>query len=251
MNAPAGPAGFAADSSGVWCIDATPGAVARLAGTGFDWVCVDAQHGTFGRTELIAAARSYPADGAALVVRVARCGFAEIGVALDAGARAVIVPQVDSADDARRAVAATFYPPLGGRSFGQLGVTWGESVTATDVANARTGCAVMIESATALDAVEEIAAVKGVTQLFVGPYDLSLTLGTTVEALVADDSETGPLRRIVRAAQDNGLQAGAFGGEPLVAARFRALGLTCVAVATDLWLTAAGVHAALPEAARR
>lgn len=249
MNQAAGSPGFTADSSGVWCVDATPGAVARLARSGFDWVCLDAQHGLFGREELIGAARSFPVDQAALVVRVARCSFAEIGAALDAGARAVIVPQVDSADDARRAVAATFYPPVGGRSFGQFGASWGEPTVPTEVANARTGCAVMIESAASLEAVEEIAAVEGVTQLFVGPYDLSLTLGTTVEALLADESEASPLSRIVRAADRNGRQCGAYGGAPGLAKRFRARGVTCVAVATDVWLLAAAAQAALSDLA--
>ncbi len=92
----------------------------------------------------------------------------------------------------------------------------------------------MIESARALAAVDAIAAVPGVSQLFVGPYDLALTLGTTVPALLADDSDGSPLRRIVRAAAENGLIAGAFAGTPELAVRFRELGLSCLAVATDL-----------------
>ena len=62
--------GFGGPSSGVWCDDASPGMVARLAGLGFDWVCLDAQHGGYSRTEIIDAARSFPAGAAELVVRV-------------------------------------------------------------------------------------------------------------------------------------------------------------------------------------
>ena len=103
----------------------------------------------------------------------------------------------------------------------------------------------MIESADALDQVEAIAAVPGVGCLFVGPYDLSLTLGTTVNAVLDDDSAGSPLARITAAAADHGLFVGAFAGFPADADRFAAHGITCLAVATDLWLLEAGAKAAL------
>ena len=85
--------------------------------------------------------------------------FVFVNAALDAGATAVIVPQIESADQAAQAVAAAFYPPRGGRSWGQLEQTWGRPVVEAQAANARTRCAVMIESESGLDHVEEIAAV--------------------------------------------------------------------------------------------
>ena len=85
----------------------------------------------------------------------------------------------------------------------------------------------------------------GLGQLFVGPHDLSLTFGTTVEALLDDDSPGSPLGRIIAAAADHGLSAGAFAGSPAVADRFRAHGITCIVVATDLWIVAQGAAAAL------
>jgi 4-hydroxy-2-oxoheptanedioate aldolase len=237
--------GFGPHSRGVWCADASPGTVARLAQSGFDWVCLDAQHGVYGRTELLETARVYPSAAAELVVRVASCDFAAIGAALDAGATTVIVPQIESAAEAERAVAATYYPPRGGRSWGPLGLTWGRTAEEPEPANTRTSCAVMIESAVALDRVEAIAAVPGVSQLFVGPYDLSLSLGTTVDALLADRSGDSALARIVAAAEANDLSVGAYGGNPDLADRFRASGITCLVVATDLWLLARGAEAAL------
>ena len=237
--------GFGGPSSGVWCDDASPGMVARLARLGFDWVCLDAQHGGYSRSEIIDAARSFPAGAADLVVRVSSCDFAAIGAALDAGASAVIVPQIESAAEARRAVAATFYPPVGERSWGQLGRIWGGAALTAEEANSSTTCAVMIESAAALESVEEIAAVDGVDQLFVGPYDLSLTLGTTVPALLDDDSDASPLSRIVQTATAYGRTVGGFAGTPELAERFRERGISCVAVASDLWITAEGARAAL------
>ena len=132
------PPGFGGPSNGVWCGDASPTMVARLARLGFDWVCLDAQHGGYSRSEIIEAARSFPAGRADLVVRVPSCDFAAIGAALDAGAGAVIVPQIESAAEARRAVAATFYPPVGERSWGQLGRIWGGAALTAEEANSST-----------------------------------------------------------------------------------------------------------------
>ena len=237
--------GFGTGGRGAWCNDSSPGAVARLARAGFDWVCLDAQHGLYGRTEIVEVARVFPHDAAAFVVRVASCDFARIGEVLDAGARAVIVPQIDTPEEAAAAVAASFYPQVGGRSSGPLDRTWGVPSLDPVAANARTRCAVMIESARALERVEEIAAVPGLSMLFVGPYDLSLSLGISVTQLLDDDSDSSPLRRIIRAAEAAGLEIGAFGGEPAIAERFRPFGITCLAIATDLWLLAEGARAAL------
>jgi 2-keto-3-deoxy-L-rhamnonate aldolase RhmA len=203
------------------------------------------QHGLYSRTEIVNAARSFPPEGAQLVVRVPSCDFFVIGTALDAGAQAVIVPQIESAADAKRAVAATFYPPVGARSWGPLGDIWGGPTLTVDAANRSTSCAVMIESVDALSRVEEIAAVEGVDQLFVGPYDLSVSLGTTVQALLDDDSETSALTRIVQVAAAYGRTVGGFAGTPELADRFRERGITCLAVATDLWVTSEGARAAL------
>ncbi|HKX13705.1 MAG TPA: aldolase/citrate lyase family protein [Propionibacteriaceae bacterium] len=239
------PRGYGGASNGVWCGDASPGMVARLARLGFDWVCLDMQHGGYSRTEMVEAARSFPSGFADLVVRVPSCDFVAIGAALDAGARAVIVPQVESAAQARQAVEAAFYPPLGRRSWGQLVRIWGGATLHAEEANRSTTCAVMIESAPSLLAVEEIAAVEGVGQLFVGPHDLSLSLGRAVQELLDDDSDASPLTRIVQAASAYGRTVGGFAGTPDVADRFRERGITCVVVASDLWITAEGARVAL------
>jgi len=214
--------GFGGASSGVWCDDASAGMAVRLAGLGFDWVCLDMQHGRYSRTEIIDVARSFSPGLADLVVRVPSCDFTAIGGALDAGARAVIVPQIESAMQAQQAVTATFYPPIGDRSWGQFGRIWGGPTLTSEDANASITCAVMIESAAALVAVDE-----------------------TVQALLDDDSDEGPLARIVQAAAAKGRTVGGFAGTPDVAKRLRERGIACVAVATDLWITAEGARAAL------
>ncbi|MFD7499827.1 HpcH/HpaI aldolase/citrate lyase family protein [Streptomyces sp. NPDC059850] len=237
--------GFTSPSRGAWCTDASSGTVARLASHRFDWVCIDMQHGRYGHPELLEIARGrHPQTSADLVVRVPSAEFTGIGFALDIGAIAVIVPQVDSAESARAAVDAAFYPPLGRRSYGQIQPSW--SAPAKDVAQANqdTVCAVMIESAAALENVEDIAAVPGVGMLFVGPYDLSLSLGTSVQNLLDDHSDDSALGRISAAADRNGLMAGAYGGDPSAARRLAERGFACTAWATDIWMAQAGADAA-------
>ncbi len=229
----------------MWCVDAGPGTVRRLGQAGFDWVCLDMQHGTYGRAELLEVARMWHGTPADLVVRVPSVEFTGIGLALDAGAAAVIVPQVDSPEQARAAVEAASYPPRGRRSAGQLTPTWGEPATDLTTPDDHLTCAVMIESAAALDRVEEIAAVPGVGLLFIGPNDLSLTLGTTVEGLLTDRAPDSALDRITAAGRAAGVPVGAYGGDPATAGRFAERGIDCLAVATDLWVTAAGSAQAL------
>lgn len=236
--------GPALTGTGVWCSDADARMVRRLATSGFDWVGLDLQHGRYDRADLIEIARTLPADGAALAVRVPAVDATAIGLALDVGAGSVIVPQVEDVDDARAAVAAMYYPPLGRRSFGPLTPLWGVPAPDPASANEHVDCAVMIESAGALDAVDDIAAVEGVTCLFVGPFDLSLSLGRPVAEVLADRSAGSPLSRIVGAARAHGIRVGLFVGDPVTARSLEEIGFDAVATVTDTWILAAGIRSA-------
>jgi 4-hydroxy-2-oxoheptanedioate aldolase len=231
-------------SSGVWAQIDSPAVVAALASVGFDWVCLDAQHGLFDRAAVAAALRSGVA-ATPIVVRVSSNSAAEIGAVLDAGASGVIVPLVDTVHDARLAVASSFYPPLGSRSWGPLAGLWNAPVPTAPEANSRVACAVMIETAAALAEATSIASVPGVAMLFVGPFDLALALGLTLDELLADETEASPLTRVVAAARTAGISTGAFAGTPERGALLRRRGFDHVVVATDSGLLAAGAAAAL------
>lgn len=239
------PRGLAERSRGLWAFTADLDLLRRLAGTGVDWVAVDAQHGPVDRATLHAVGRALAGAAAPFVVRVPSVDPAWIGAALDAGAAAVVVPGVTSVADAVVAARASRYPPQGERSWGPFPPLWGATAPDPAGADAAARCIVMVETVGALDDVEAIASTPGVDGLFVGPLDLSLALGTTVEALLEDRSDTGPIRRVVAAARRHGILVAAFAGTPANAQGLRAHGIHCLAVTTDLAVVEAGARALL------
>ena len=230
---------------GAWAVAGEPLIAAQLSRAGFDWLCIDQQHGRFddARTDAVLTQRRN--DDVPVYVRVRALDAGLIGRALDAGAAGVIVPLVETVEQARSAAAASRYPPVGVRS-------WGPNLGAPDrvppapsAANESVRVWVMIETAAALEQMEAIAAVPGVDGLFVGPFDLSIALGLQVDEMIADDSADAPLRRILAAAAGAGIAAGAFGGEPARGAVLASLGFTFVAIATDTGLLELGSSVAL------
>ncbi len=224
--------------AGVWATLGDVRTTAALEGLGFDWVGIDAQHGHHDDRSIrdILSLRREPK--ATMLVRVAANDATLIGRALDAGADGVIVPLVSSPAEAAAAVAATHHPPKGTRS-------WGPLVGYEIDVSRKPMCAVMVETADALEQVSEIAATPGVDMIFVGPFDLSLALGLEVSELIADTSESSPLQRIVAACNDAGIVAGAFAGAPERAVHLREHGFDWVAVDTDSGLLALGAASAL------
>lgn len=241
-----------ARGAGVWvgCTDAR--VVRAVCGGGFDWACVDEQHGgaAGGRdnTDLISAVR---AAGVPAFVRVAWNRPELIGRALDSGADGVVVPMVDDVEQARAAASAARFAPRGTRSFGPVRSVDAVAVPVPERANADVLCLVMVETARGLAAVDDIAAVDGVDGVFVGPFDLSLALGSDVAALLADDGEDAPLRRVVRACRANDLVAGAYAGSVERAAHLRAAGFDMVAAVDDLAMIARSATEAAAAAKAR
>lgn len=232
---------LAPGTRGVWCSLSSPTLLGLLARSGFSWLALDAQHGEFDRGALVEAGRTLTAAGCPFAVRVGRGDAGDIGLALDVGASTVVVPLVDTEEQARLAVAAAHYPPDGQRSWGPLAPLWGREVP--DAASVSPEVAVMVESARGLSNVAAIAAVPGVDLLLVGPFDLALSLGVTVDDLLEDDA--GPLATVRDAAEAAGIGVAAFAGTPERAQVLRARGIDCLAVATDASVVTAGAQALL------
>ncbi|XVX20606.1 HpcH/HpaI aldolase family protein [Actinomycetota bacterium] len=221
---------------GVWSSLGEPRVAVELGRTGFDWVCLDAQHGIHDdRTVRETIERRRDGD-APIVVRVLDNSPAHIGRALDAGADGVIVPMVQDGEQARAAVAATHHPPLGTRSFGPTG-----GIRYPD----RPFCAVMIETAEALERVDEIASTPELDMIFLGPFDLSLALGRNVDELVADHGESAPLPTVLRACRRAGILSGTYAGNPNRGRVLREHGFDWMAITSDVDLLHAGAASAL------
>ena len=216
---------------GVWAMLGEPRTAAALEEAGFDWVLLDQQHGHFDDVAVRATFALRWKRRVPVLVRPRANRADLIGRALDAGADGVIVPLVESAEEAEEAVAAAASPPRGIRSFGPLpGALQAE----------RPFVGVMVETAAGLAAVDAIARTPALDLVFVGPFDLSQSLGTTVDDLLADDGPDAPLPRIVAACRAAGVRAGAFGATEPRARRFLEVGFTDVVAALDTSVLAAG-----------
>jgi 4-hydroxy-2-oxoheptanedioate aldolase len=199
-----------------------------LARTGADYVVVDLQHGAVGEAELPGISAAIGAAGAVPLVRTRSPSFADVGRPLDLGARGVIVPNVRDAAHAREIVDACRYAPAGGRSIGRLA---GGADRPLVIA--------MVETATALDDLDAVLAVDGLDGIYVGPGDLSLSLGLAGPEHRAD--LRGILSSIVARAVDAGLPVGVHADSGEDAAAFAAQGATIVTVAVDVVALGAAV----------
>lgn len=162
---------------GAWCMIPEPLTAEALGRAGFDWVLVDMQHGCMDYETALDMIRAIDTTSAVPVIRVPWNEPGIIGRVLDAGALGVIIPMIQTAEDAKCAVDACLYPPKGRRSFGPVRVGMRDGPGYFFEANDCVTVIPMIETPEALANVDEIAAVPGVDALFVGPFDLSIALG--------------------------------------------------------------------------
>jgi 4-hydroxy-2-oxoheptanedioate aldolase len=176
---------------------------AELMGrTGFDWLIVDTQHGGLGEAELLAVLQTLEATSTPALVRIDWLDEARIMRAVDLGAAGVIVPMVNTAADAKRAVAAIRYPPQGIRSFGPVrNYFFAGGVSVEPL------CVVMIETLEALENLDEIAATPGLDGLFLGPIDMGFSMGLGLH-LEMPAQVLDAVDRIVAACRRHDLLAG-------------------------------------------
>jgi 4-hydroxy-2-oxoheptanedioate aldolase len=226
---------------GAWANLGEPRTAIALEETGADWVCLDAQHGHFDDRSVRETMALRRQPKVPMLVRLLSDDGAAIGRALDSGADGVIVPMIESALQAANVVRASFHPPQGRRSFGPMA---GISYNATDgYPRSNPLVAVMIETATGLENLEAIAATKGLDMLFVGPYDLALSVGTDVDTLIGDTGAESPLSRVIDACSAANLIPGAFGGTPVRARRLLERGFSWVSNCVDTTLIQEGFRA--------
>ncbi|WP_114973103.1 4-hydroxy-2-oxoheptanedioate aldolase [Rhodoferax ferrireducens] len=165
---------------GLWQALADPYAAELCAGSGFDWLLLDGEHAPNDLRSLLGALQSVAAYPTQPVVRVSHGDAALIKQVLDIGATTVLVPMVESAEQARALVRAMRYPPQGVRGVGSAiarSARWSRYPNYLLEANERVCLLVQVESLAALQQIDAIAAVDGVDGVFIGPADLSASMG--------------------------------------------------------------------------
>lgn len=210
----------------------TPEVSEILAGAGFDWLFVDVEHAPMGFRDaqalLQAAGNSCPC-----LVRVPAGEEVWIKKALDIGAAGVIVPQVHSAAQAGRIVGLCKYPPEGSRGVGVAraqgyGSRLGEYIA---TANEQLAVVIQAESEAAVRNIDSIVKVPGVDAIFIGPYDLSASLGKP--GAVTDPEVTGAIAAVRKSCLNAGVALGAFGVDAQAVQPFIEQGFTLIAVGID------------------
>jgi 4-hydroxy-2-oxoheptanedioate aldolase len=228
---------------GLWMSLAHAYTAEICATAGFDWLLVDGEHGPNDVRSMLAQLQAVAAYPGHAVVRAVSDDVALVKQLLDIGAQTLLIPMVDSAEQARRVVAATRYAPEGIRGVGSFvarASRWGGRTDYLAHANDEVCLLVQAETRTALHNLEAICAVDGVDGVFIGPADLAASLGHRGDAghpdvLAAIDDA---IRRIVA----SGKAAGILNTDQALARHYLALGCTFVAVGLDVSLLAAGVR---------
>ncbi len=189
-----------------------PGLVEIFGLTGFDCVVIDCEHASFSGEQVGAMVRAAEASGTAPLVRVRENAAGNILEALDLGAVGLHVPQIGSAEDAARAVRAAKFPPAGERGFNPFVRAAGYGTDAVDAfrknANEDTLLVLHLEAEESMGRVEDILAVPGIDVAFVGPYDLSQTMG--IPGQVTHPKVREAMRAVVQAAGKRGVAVGCF-----------------------------------------
>jgi len=217
----------------------SPLAAELLSRAGFDWVLVDCQHGNWEDTGALEAFRAICLGTAAPMARVRQNDFGAIGRLLDRGALGIIVPLVNSAEEARAAAHAVRYPPLGGRSWGPflagyLGADYEQA------GEAEIFLAVQIESAQAVEQAEAILAVDGVDGCWIGPKDLARSLGVDVNTPAGAAAHEAAILQVLAACRATHKIAGIDAGTEANGRRWLAHGFQFVSVTNDSWLVSNG-----------
>ncbi|MDE0547401.1 HpcH/HpaI aldolase/citrate lyase family protein [Microbacterium sp. C7(2022)] len=230
--------------AGMWVCSNSPLVAEICAGAGLDWLLIDMEHAPNGLESVLAQLQAVAAYPVTPVVRVPANDAVTIKQVLDLGAQNILVPMVESESDAASAVAAVRYPPRGRRGVGSaLGrsARWNRVDGYLVDADAHVSLFVQIESADAVAHAAQIAAVDGVDGVFVGPSDLSASMGLLGQQTHPD--VVGAVRATFEAVHANGKPVGVNAFDPAVADEYLRAGAEFILVGADVALLARGSEA--------
>ena len=211
-----------------------------MAHQGWDSLTIDLQHGLVDYPAMVGMLQAMSATPTASVVRVPWLEPGILMKTLDAGAQAVICPMINTREDAQRFVAWTRYAPRGTRSFGPVRALLVDGADYPQRADEQIVRFAMIETAQALERLDDILSVEGLDAIYIGPSDLSLSLGCRPVFDDVDPPVAQAIEHILARAGAHGLQAGIHNGVPEVALARAAQGFRFVTVSSDARMLAAG-----------
>jgi len=216
-----------------------------MAHQGWDALTIDLQHGVVDYQAMVTMLQAVSTTPTVPVVRVPWLEPGVLMKALDAGAYGVICPMVNSREDAQKLVAWTHYAPRGTRSFGPVRALLYGGPDYPQHANDTIVTFAMIETAQALDNLDAILSVEGLDAVYIGPSDLSLSLGCKPTFDDVDPKAAQAIDHIVERAKAHGIVAGIHNGSPQAALARIAKGFQFVTVSSDARLMAAGAQQVL------
>ena len=218
-----------------------------MAHQGWDTLTIDLQHGVIDYQAMVTMLQAISSTPTVPIVRVPWLEPAGLMKALDAGAYGVICPMVNTREDAQKLVAYTNYAPKGGRSFGPVRALLYGGADYAERANETVVRFAMIETAQALDNLDAILSVEGIDAVYIGPSDLSLSLGCRPVFDDVDPPVAQAIDHILARAKAHGVQAGVHNGRTDVALARVAKGFRFVTVSSDARLMAAGAQQMLAQ----
>jgi len=235
---------------GGWCMVPSAFSAEIVSASGCDWMCIDTQHGLIDDAAMRVMIQAAAIRATPVFVRVAWNDPAAIMRALDAGAEGVIVPLVNSAEEARAAAAACRYPPLGSRSWGPVRSGMAQPGFTAALGNEQTVLLVMVETEQAYGNLEEILSVPGIDGVLVGPNDLALSHAGTNEGAGTSPYDVEMIEAIAAGCRRHDLAAGISIGSSADARRWIDAGYTLVGLANDATVLARGLADLLADARR-
>lgn len=231
-------------SIGTWITIPSPAVAEILASAGFDWLIVDAEHGPHGLETASMLFQAMKGTPATPLIRVPWNDQVMVKRVLDAGAMGVMFPMIRSRTEAEAAVRACKYPPEGIRGLG-AGRALGYGLRMEEylsVANDEIMVIVQVEHYETVERIDEILSVPGVDLAFVGPYDLSASMGIVGE--VGHPKVTEAIQTVIDACRRHGMPAGILAGTPAAAKQRIAQGFQFIALGFDsVFLGAAAAEA--------
>jgi 4-hydroxy-2-oxoheptanedioate aldolase len=218
-----------------------------VAGSGFDYCCVDMQHGLADYPAMVQMLQAISTTECTPIVRVPWNEPGIIGRVLDAGAMGVVIPMVNSPAEARAAVAACRYHPDGARSFGPLRASLYGGPDYFQHANREVACIPMIETRDAIGCLEQILEVSGIDAVYVGPADLAVTYGLPPGVDNPDPAYQEALAKVVAGCRAQAIAPGIHSSGAVAATRL-AQGFQMVTASADFGAVVSGVRRDLGQA---